>query len=254
MIEQYDKMIAFHLFGVPVNWTIASTWIVMALLVFVSFLATRGLKTGMKVSRWQTGMEVIVGAVRSQIREMANDEPMKYLPLIGTFFLFIATCVLLSIIPWFKIPTASLSTTGAFAAVVLAGISYYGIRNAGISGYLKKYTEPSIILMPINVISDITSTAAMAIRLFGNMLSGVLIGSILLMLVPFVLPLPMQMLGLFTGFIQSYIFAVLAVVFMSSVAPAADEAGFAQTQKIEAELKADIALSNQTEQKTKGEE
>ena len=164
MIEQYDKMIAFHLFGVPVNWTIASTWIVMALLVFVSFLATRGLKTGMKVSRWQTGMEVIVGAVRSQIREMANDEPMKYLPLIGTFFLFIATCVLLSIIPWFKIPTASLSTTGAFAAVVLAGIPYYGIRNAGISGYLKKYTEPSIILMPINVISDITSTAAMARR------------------------------------------------------------------------------------------
>ena len=142
----------------------------------------------------------------------------------------------------------------AFAAVVLAGIPYYGIRNAGISGYLKKYTEPSIILMPINVISDITSTAAMAIRLFGNMLSGVLIWSILLMLVPFVLPLPMQMLGLFTGFIQSYIFAVLAVVFMSSVAPAADEAGFAQTQKIEAELKADIALSNQTEQKTKGEE
>ena len=108
--------------------------------------------------------------------------------------------------------------------------------------------------MPINVISDITSTAAMAIRLFGNMLSGVLIGSILLMLVPFVLPLPMQMLGLFTGFIQSYIFAVLAVVFMSSVSPTADEAGFAQTQKIEAELKADIALSNQTEQKTKGEE
>lgn len=253
MIERYDDMIAFRLFGIPVNWTIASTWIVMALLVFVSVLATRGLKTGMKVSRWQTGMEVVVGLMRSQIKEMAGDDPMKYLPLVGTFFLFIAACVLLSVIPWFKIPTASLSTTGAFAAVVLAGIPFYGIRNAGVRGYLKKYTEPSLILMPINVISDISSTVAMAIRLFGNMLSGVLIGSILLMLVPFVLPLPMQLLGLFTGFIQSYIFAVLAVVFMSSVVPPADEEGFVETPAAEKELREGEIPSFRKDFKTKGE-
>ena len=111
MIENYDEAIAFTIFGIPVNWTIASTWIVMALLVLISWLATRGLKTGTKVSRWQTAMEVIVAGMRSQVREMANDRPMKYLPLVGTFFLFIAMCNLLSIIPWFKVPTASLTTT-----------------------------------------------------------------------------------------------------------------------------------------------
>lgn len=229
MIQNYDELIAFTIFGIPVNWTIASTWIVMALLVLISWLATRGLKTGLKVSRWQTAMEVIVAGMRSQVREMANDRPMKYLPLVGTFFLFIAMCNLLSIIPWFKVPTASLTTTAAFAFVVVLGIPFYGIRNAGIKGYLKKYTEPTIILMPINILSDLTSTMAMAIRLFGNMLSGALIGSILLMLVPFIVPLPMQMLGLFTGTIQAYIFAVLAVVYLSSVAPVKTEGGETET-------------------------
>ena len=107
--------------------------------------------------------------------------------------------------------------------------------------------------MPINVISDISSTVAMAIRLFGNMLSGVLIGSILLMLVPFVLPLPMQLLGLFTGFIQSYIFAVLAVVFMSSVVPPADEEGFVETPAAEKELREGEIPSFRKDFKTKGE-
>ncbi len=252
MIPQYDSEIAFRLFGIPVNWTIASTWFVMALLVLISKLATRNLQTGLKVSRWQTGMETIVALVRSQIREMANDDPMKYLPLVGTFFLFIAACVVLSIFPWFKLPTASLSTTGAFAAVVLMGIPYYGIKNAGVKGYLKKYIEPSIVLMPINIISDVTSAVAMAIRLFGNMVSGVLIGSILVMLVPFVVPLPMQLLGLFTGMIQSYIFAVLAVVFMSSVAPKADESAFAETAELEKEL-GDASSSFGNNMKIKGE-
>lgn len=243
MIEQYDNMIAFHLFGIPVNWTIASTWLVMALLMLVSWLATRGLKSDLKVSRWQTALEVVVQLIRDQVREMANDNPSKYLPLVGTFFLFIATCNLLSIFPWFRTPTASLSTTGAFAFVVLAGIPYYGIRNAGFRGYIKKYTEPTLFLMPINVLSDITSTLAMAVRLFGNMLSGVLIGSILLMLMPFIVPLPMQILGLFTGFIQSYIFAVLAVVYLSSVAPTADDAAFADSARLEKELSEDARLS-----------
>ena len=97
--------------------------------------------------------------------------------------------------------------------------------------------------MPINVLSDITSTLAMAVRLFGNMLSGVLIGSILLMLMPFIVPLPMQILGLFTGFIQSYIFAVLAVVYLSSVAPTADDAAFSDSARLERELSEDARLS-----------
>ncbi|MCQ2965789.1 MAG: F0F1 ATP synthase subunit A [Alphaproteobacteria bacterium] len=218
-MENYDTQIVFTIFSVPINWTIVSTWIVMAVLVLLALLAKKGISANGKTSRVQTAMEAIVLGMRDQIKEMSNDDPIKYLPLVGTFFLFIAMANILSIFPWFKIPTSSLSTTGAFAFAVLLAIPYYGIKNAGIKGYLKKYTEPTIFLLPMNVLSDFTSTLAMAIRLFGNMCSGVIIGSILMLLVPFILPLPMTILGLFSGFIQAYIFSVLTIIFVSAVSP-----------------------------------
>lgn len=218
-MENYDTQIVFTIFSIPVNWTIVSTWIVMAVLVLLALLAKKGINTDKKPSRIQTAMEAIVLGMRDQVREMSNDDPLKYLPLVGTFFLFIAMANILSIFPWFKIPTSSLSTTGAFAFAVLLSIPYYGIKNAGVRGYLKKYTEPTIFLLPMNILSDFTSTLAMAIRLFGNMCSGVIIGSILMLLVPFILPLPMTILGLFSGFIQAYIFSVLTIIFVSAVSP-----------------------------------
>ena len=235
-MENFDAQTVFTImtpwFSIPISWTVVSTWIVMAVLVVVAFLASRGLsnETG-KVSRLQTAMEAVVVTMRAQVREMSNDDPSKYLPLVGTLFLFIAFANILSVIPWFKVPTSSLSTTSAFAFTVLCAIPYYGIKNAGVRGYLKKYTEPTIFLLPMNVLSDFTSTLAMAIRLFGNMVSGVIIGAILMLLVPFVLPLPMTILGLFSGFIQAYIFAVLTIIFVSSVAPAEKNAGGSTVEK-----------------------
>lgn len=217
MLANYDHEIAFYIQGFPVNWTIASTWIVMGLLLVVSWLATRHLSTGFKVSKWQVAMEVLIKGIYGQINEMAKKNPMRYLPFIGTLFLFIGLCNILTIIPEFKTPTASLSTTGAFALLVALGIPFFGIMNAGVKGYLKKYIDPSIAMLPFNVLSDITSTMAMAVRLFGNVMSGVIIGAIFLLLVPFILPLPMQVLGLFTGLIQAYIFAILALMYISSV-------------------------------------
>ena len=243
MIENYDEMIAFTLFGIGINWTIASTWIVMGLLLVISWLSTRGLKSDIKVSRWQTALEVIVGGIRGQVKEMANDDPMKYLPLAGTFFLFIAMSNLLSAFPWFRMPTASLSTTSAFAFLVLAGIPYFGIRNVGLKKFLKKYTEPTIVLLPINVLSEITSTMAMAVRLFGNMLSAVVIGAILLVLVPFIVPLPLVILGLFTGFIQAYIFAMLTVVYLSSASAVANEEAAKDVRKQEDALMEEMGES-----------
>ncbi|MCQ2913824.1 MAG: F0F1 ATP synthase subunit A [Alphaproteobacteria bacterium] len=222
-MENYDAQIAFTLFGYGINWTIVSTWIVMAVLVLLAFFAGKNINTNKKPSRLQTAMEAIVLCMRNQVREMSNDEPLKYLPLVGTQFLFIATANILSILPWFKIPVSSLSTTAAMAFMVLMAIPFYGIKNAGVKGYLKKYTEPTILLLPMNVLSDFTSTLAMAIRLFGNMCSGVIIGSILMLLVPFILPLPMTILGLFSGLIQAYIFAVLTIIFVSSVSPVKKE-------------------------------
>lgn len=234
MLEVYDRQIAFVMpyFNFPVNWTIASTWIVMAVLMLVSFLATRNLKTGNKVSHWQTAMEVMVKAIYGQISEMTKaNRAMTYLPFIGTLFLFILTCNLMTLIPEFKSPTASLSTTGALAVMVLFGIPFFGIKNAGLKKYLKKYIEPSPAMLPFNVLSELTSTGAMAVRLFGNVLSGVIIGSVCLMLVPFILPLPMQVFGLFTGMIQAYIFAMLALMYVSSVHGDEDEPPAVQNKK-----------------------
>lgn len=234
MLELYDEQIAFILpyFNFPVNWTIASTWIVMAVLLLVSWLATRHLKTGNKVSHWQTAMEVMVKIIHGQINEMTKGaNTMTYLPFIGTLFLFILTCNLLTIIPTFKTPTASLSTTAALASMVLLGVPFFGIKTAGMKKYLKKYLEPSPAMLPFNILSELTSTGAMAVRLFGNVLSGVIIGSICLMLVPFILPLPMQVLGLFTGMIQAYIFAMLALMYVSSVHDDDDGVPAAQDKK-----------------------
>ena len=234
MLEVYDRQIAFVMpyFNFPVNWTIASTWIVMAVLMLVSFLATRNLKTGNKVSHWQTAMEVMVKAIYGQISEMTKaNRAMTYLPFIGTLFLFILTCNLMTLIPEFKSPTASLSTTGALAVMVLFGIPFFGIKDAGLKKYLKKYIEPSPAMLPFNVLSELTSTGAMAVRLFGNVLSGVIIGSVCLMLVPFILPLPMQVFGLFTGMIQAYIFAMLALMYVSSVHGDEDEPPAVQDKK-----------------------
>ena len=219
MLEVYDQQIAFILpyLNIPVNWTIASTWIVMVVLMIVSWLATRHLKTGYTVSHWQTAMEVIVKGIYGQINEVTKSNVMSYLPFIGTLFIFILTCNILTIFPTFKTPTASLSTTGALALMVLCGVPFFGIKSAGLKKYLKKYIEPSPAMLPFNILSELTSTGAMAIRLFGNVLSGVIIGSICMMLVPFILPLPMQVLGLFTGMIQAYIFAMLALMYVSSV-------------------------------------
>jgi len=238
-LEIYDKQVAFILpyFNIPVNWTIASTWIVMLVLMIVSWLATRRLKTGKTVSHWQTAMEVVVKGIYGQINEVTKHNTMSYLPFIGTLFIFILTCNILTIIPEFKTPTASLSTTGALALMVLVGVPFFGIKNAGLKKYLKKYIEPSPAMLPFNVLSELTSTGSMAVRLFGNMLSGVIIGSICMMLVPFILPLPMQVLGLFTGMIQAYIFAMLALMYVSSVhadeeeLSQADRKASAETQK-----------------------
>ena len=199
--------------------TIFYSWLVMALLVGISWLATRNLRTTLRVSALQTAMETVVHTIRSQIIEASGDNPARYLPIMGTFFLFIGMSNLMTVIPWFQSPTASLSTTAAFALCVFCAMPIYGIQNAGVKGYLKKYIEPTPLMLPMNILSDFSSTFSLAFRLYGNMLSGAILASVLMMLVPFVIPLPMQILGLVTGMIQAYVFALLAMVYVSSVSP-----------------------------------
>ena len=218
-LQQYDKIYLFELFGIPINATIVSTWIVMLVLVLISYLATRNLKAGTKIGKFQTLLELMVTWLNGEVKETSGDNPVKYMGLGLALFLFVLMSNLMTIIPWFRPPTASLSTTFAMGVVVFFAIPYFAIRNAGVKGYLKKFIQPTPFMLPMNIFSEFASTFAMALRLFGNMLSGIVFASVLTSFLPFVVPISMQVLGLLTGSIQAYIFALLAVVYTSGVAP-----------------------------------
>ena len=218
-LKNLDTIPILTIGPLTIGGTIFYSWLVMAVLTILSWLTTRNLKTTLRVSGLQTVMEAIVRTIRSQIIDVSGDNPARYIPIMGTFFLFIGTSNLMTIIPWFQAPTASLSTTAAFALCVFCAMPIYGIQNAGLKGYLKKYIEPTPIMLPMNILSDFSSTFSLAFRLYGNMLSGAVIASVLMMLAPLLVPLPMQILGLITGTIQAYIFALLAIVYVSSVGP-----------------------------------
>ncbi len=199
-----------------IDHTIAFTWVVMAVMVVGSWLITRRLSPETRISRWQHLVEVIVEYTRDQIREVAQRSPEPYLPFIGTLFLFIAVSNVLVVVPLFVPPTASLSTTAALAICVFFAVPIFGILQAGLLGYLKHYMKPSPLMLPFNVIGELSRTLALAVRLFGNMMSGAKIVAILLSITPFFIPIVMQLFGLLTGLIQAYIFAILAMVYIAS--------------------------------------
>jgi len=213
-----DVLVFWSWHWAKLNATIVYTWIAMLLLTLGSWLATRNLQAGRKLSRWQNFLEVIVTAMRNQIREIAQRDAAPFLPFVGTLFLFIALSNLLAIIPGWVPPTASLSTTAALALVVLIGVPIYGIQSRGFKQYLKLYVQPSPIMLPMNLLGELSRTLALAVRLFGNIMSGTKIAAILLAITPILFPVVMQALGLLTGMIQAYIFAVLAMVYIASAA------------------------------------
>lgn len=201
----------FHL-----NATIAFTWLVMALLTLGSWAVTRRLTHGAKMSRWQNLLEIIVDYMRRQIEEVSRQPAGMYLPFIGTLFLFIAVSNALMIVPGYVPPTASLSTTAALAICVFVAVPLYGVANEGLLGYLKQYTRPTPLMLPFHVIGELSRTLALAVRLFGNVMSGTKIVAILLAVAPLFFPVVMNALGLLTGLIQAYIFAILAMVYIGS--------------------------------------
>ncbi|MDI1314733.1 F0F1 ATP synthase subunit A, partial [Prosthecobacter sp.] len=140
----------------------------------------------------------------------------KYIGFLGTLFLFVATAALCTIIPGYEPPTGSLSTTAALALCVLIAVPMFGIADQGMGGYLKSYLEPTIIMLPFNLISEVSRTLALAVRLFGNMMSGAMIIAILLTITPFLFPILMTVLGLLTGMVQAYIFSILAAVYIAA--------------------------------------
>jgi F-type H+-transporting ATPase subunit a len=201
---------------VKVNATIVFSWLVMAILAIGSWLVTRRLTTGTEIPRFQNVLEVLVTGIRDQIRDVSRQDPGQYLPFVGTLFLFIAMATLLSVVPGYRPPTGSLSTTAALATCVFVAVPLYGIASQGFGGYSRHYIQPTPLMLPFNIVGELSRTLALAVRLYGNMMSGTVIAAILVGFVPLFVPVLMQLLGLLTGMIQAYIFAVLAMVYIAS--------------------------------------
>jgi len=209
--------IAFWQYGFfKLNATIVFTWGLMLVLAGGSKLITRKLSKDLTRSRWQNLLEIVVTGLAKQLEEIGLRQPRKYLGFLGTLFLFVAAASLFTIVPGYEPPTGSLSTTAALALCVLVAVPLFGIQEQGVGGYLESYVKPTFIMLPFNIISEISRTLALAVRLFGNMMSGAMIIGILLTVTPFIFPIVMTALGLLTGMVQAYIFFILAAVYIAA--------------------------------------
>ena len=167
-----DAVVLWEWGFLRINLTLVFTWAVMALLVAGSWLVTRNLSTGTSIPRWQNLLEVLVTGMRNQIRDVSRSDPGPYLPFIGTIFLFIVVSNFLTMVPGYVAPTGSLSTTAALAICVFVAVPFYGIMEQGIGGYLRHYVRPTVFMLPFHVIGELSRTLALAVRLFGNIMSG----------------------------------------------------------------------------------
>jgi F-type H+-transporting ATPase subunit a len=204
----------FHIGPVGITTPLLVTWGIMAFLAGGSWILTRRLT--LIPSSAQAALELVVEAVESQITDVMRADPAPYTPLIGTLFLFILTANWSSLVPGVEPPTAHLETDAALALIVAVSVIWFGIRSRGLRGYLGTFAEPTLLMVPLNVVETITRTFSLVVRLFGNVMSGVFVVGIVLSLVGLLVPVPLMALDLLTGAVQAYIFSVLAMVFIGS--------------------------------------
>lgn len=211
-----DQIIYWEWEFIKLNATLIYSWAVMVLLASISWFVSRDLTEGTGISRKQALIESLVVVIQKQIEETTQEKTDRYLPFIGTLFLFILVSNLISVIPGVYPPTASLSTTAALAISVFVAVPIFGISSRGMKNYFEYYIQPTPLMLPFNIIGELSRTLALAVRLFGNIMSGSLIVAILLGLSPLFFPVVMQAFGLLIGVIQAYVFAILALVYIAS--------------------------------------
>ncbi len=211
-----DQLVFYDWSWGRINATLLFTWLIMALLSIGSWLVTRRLSTGEQMSRWQNLLEVLVSGIIEHIEEITKRQAGPFLPFVGTLFIFILVSNVFAVVPYFMPPTGSLSTTAALAICVLVAVPVFGLSSRGLKSYLGEYIKPTILMLPFNILGEVSRTFALAVRLYGNLMSSMVIGLVLLMIMPLFFPVVLQILGLLTGVIQAYIFAVLAMVYIAS--------------------------------------
>lgn len=209
----------FHVGPVPVTVVVVTTWAIMAVMTVASWLGTRRAAGG----RWQATLEVVVETLRDQITDVIGAKAARYLPLLGTLFLFIAVSNLSAMVPGTSPPTAHLETDAALAIVVFFSVHIYGIAAHGLRGYLAGFTRPNVLLLPFNLIGEVTRTFSLMVRLFGNIMSHEIVLGLLLVLAGLIVPIPLMVLAIVIGVIQAYIFTVLATVFIGAAVETSEQ-------------------------------
>lgn len=206
--------ILFHLGPASISRPVVTTWAIMALLTAVSWFGLR--RRSIQAGTLQTVLETVVETLEAQIREIIRRDPWPYMPLLGTLFIFLVVANLSAVVPGMKPPTGHIETPAALAAIVFFSSHYFGIKSRGFLEYGRRYTRPNLLLLPLNVLSEITRTFSLMVRLFGNMMSHEFVIAIVMFLAGLFLPIPFMLLGILIGIIQAYIFSVLAAVFIGA--------------------------------------
>ncbi len=216
----------FQIGPVEITNTVVTTWAIMIVMLLFSWLVSRRLR--LDPGPLQTALEGIVSAIDDAIAAVAPEHSKRLLPFVGTFWIYLVIANLTGLIPGAHSPTRDLSATAGLAFLVFLSTHWYGVRIQGIRNYLRHYLRPSPILLPFHLISEVTRTVALAVRLFGNMMSLEMAALLILLVAGFLAPVPILMLHIVEALVQAYIFGMLALIYV---------AGSIQSQQLRQESK-----------------
>jgi len=209
-----ESTVLFHVGPVGVTRPVVTTWAIMLVLTLSSWLVTRRLK--LRPDRRQAVLEIVVAGIAGQIKEVIGKDARPFLPLLGTLFIFLVTANLSGVLPGVEAPTSKLETPAALALIVFFSVHYFGVRAQGPIGYLARFAKPKLIMLPLNLVSEVTRTFSLMVRLFGNVMSGEFVIALVVALAGLFVPIPLMVLEILVGIVQAYIFTVLATVFIGA--------------------------------------
>jgi F-type H+-transporting ATPase subunit a len=213
--------VLFHIGPIAITRPVVTTWVIMLALTAVCWLVTRHLQK--RPGGRQAVLEIIVTGIERQIEDVIRREARPLLPLLGTLFIFLVASNLSGLLPGVEAPTSKLETPAALAIIVFLSVHYFGVRARGVRGYLASFAEPKLIMLPLNILSEITRTFSLMLRLFGNIMSGEFVIALVMALAGLFVPIPLMALEILVGLVQAYIFTILAAVFIGAAAGEAKE-------------------------------